>query len=404
MKNTKRSIRKPSGFLWYFAGTLLAGYYRLFMCKFKSNKTKFRKKSLIISTHQSYYDFITVPYLTYPKRGNMVSTSYWFRNKKLAWVLNQLGVIKKNQYKSDITAIRQMSEVLKNDGIIYLFPEGQMTLDGRIQNLAPGIDKLIKKYKPNVYTVKANGAYLLKPKWATSKSKGSIDCEVNLILKEEEIDNYSCQEILSMVKKELTHDDVRWLSNHPEYRFTNRKKAEGIENLLYKCPKCGKEYTIIGKKSTIKCECCDFELTFKKNNYEFEENPYFKDFVEYFDYQKNLLKTEVLLGKTLKDKASLSFYESLDEVSIGECEVGMDLNHIYFKTANETADIKLHGIINFVITMGRSFEVPLPGRTYRIYPENGKASIKYKLLIDIIKEMEEENESNNQKSGLRVRE
>lgn len=367
------------------------------MVGFKKTKIKFRKKSIILATHVSYFDFITVPYLTYPKRGNVVSTSYWFRRPYLAKLFSILGVIQKDQYKSDIRAIKQMVSVFKRGGIVYLFPEGQMSLDGRTQLLVPGIEKLIKKYRPNVYTVKTNGAYLVRPKWCPKLTKGHIDCDVNLLFPEEDIPKYTSSEIYDMLVKDLAHDDVKWLEEHSNYHFTNKNKAQGIGNLLYKCPSCGKEFTLFGEESSIKCSSCEFEVKFQKYNYDFEENPYFKNLTEFYDYQKGILKKELEDGGSIEDDAKLSYYERTDENILGDYHVKMNTEVITFTSEKEEISVELDKVINFVVTLGISFEVPTPTKTYRIYPLIGAHAVKYRICLDIIKDMKEKekNEGNN---------
>ncbi|MGM9858570.1 MAG: hypothetical protein ACI311_04930, partial [Bacilli bacterium] len=58
--------------------------------------------------------------------------------------------------------------------------------------------------------------------------------------------------------------------NH-NFIYKNRNKLKGLENVIYVCPKCKKEYSLETTKSVCKCNCCGFELKVK-DNYSFENN------------------------------------------------------------------------------------------------------------------------------------
>lgn len=390
----KRLVRKPTFFGWVILGFFVVLIFKL---KIKSKvifKDKLRKKSLVLAPHRNYMDFIIVPIIYYPNRGHFVSTSYWYRNKKLGKFLDWLGCIKKDQYKSDVNAIKEMSDCFKRGDLIYMFPEGQMSMDGKSQELSPGLEKLIKKFKLNVYVCNPNGSYLSGPKWHGKLIKGRIETECKLIIKEEDIDNLSTKDIYDITYKAMNeNNDFEWFRKHPDYKFKSKKKAEGLEKVVFSCPKCGGSH-LTTKNSTLMCDC-GLNLEFEKNNYNFKENEYFKDLEGLLEYENNIVREDIKNNVVYENNATIISYETLDPKELTYKKVRMDNEKIEFLNEDNTdiMSFDLKKIINFVITLGKSFEVPTPEATYRLYLDNGVESAKYWSRIRYIKE---ENESNNQ--------
>ena len=391
-KSNKRLVRKPSFFAYYFVAPLLILYYRLIV-KFRRNKIKIRKNSLVIAPHRGYFDFVTVPLAIYPVRAHNVATSYWFRNKKLGKFLRFMGCIRKDQYKSDILAIKEMSDCFKHGDTVLMFPEGQMSPDGTSQILAPGLDRLIKKYKPNVYFVNTNGAYLIGPKWHLKIGRGVVDVKTDLIIKEEDIDNLSQDEILTIINNKFKeNDDLTWVKSHPEYKYKSKTKAEGLGKIVYSCPKCHKEHTLKTEKRSIDCEC-GFHLEFEKDSFNFIENEYFKDLKELLNYEKSLIISDVKENNVYSSNARVTYYEQLDAIETEYNKVEMTNDTISLISDTERLDIEIDKVINLVCTLEMSFEIPTPQKTYRIYTSEGYDVIKYWMRFRYLKENGGINES-----------
>ncbi|MCR5741736.1 MAG: 1-acyl-sn-glycerol-3-phosphate acyltransferase [Gammaproteobacteria bacterium] len=387
-RKEKRLVKKPNFFIWYLLGPIVILAYRM-MVKFRRNKIKIRKKSLILAPHRNYLDFISIPLAVYPVRGHFVATSYWYRMKKLAVLLRILGCIKKDQYKSDINAIKEMSSCFKFGDVVYMCPEGQMSPDGKSQILVPGIERLIKKFKVNVYFVNINGAYFTGPKWHFKNIRGNLDAETSLIIKEEDIDNLSTDEIMNILNENFKkNNDFVWIKDHPNYKYKSRKKAEGLEKVIFRCPNCQKEGTMKSTKSTIFCDC-GFSLTFNKNNYNFLENDRFNGLEDLLTYESNIVLDDIKNDLIYQSKCDIkSFSLDLNPVQESYDVVKMSNDALTFidSKTNEQVSFDLAKVINFVITLKVSFEIPTPEKTYRIYIKDGDDPYKYWLRMRYIKE------------------
>jgi len=397
-KKKKKTVRKPSFILWYIFGPLVVLWFKLTV-KFTRNKVKIDKGSLIIAPHRSYFDFFILPIAVYPKRVHVVSTTYWFRNKKLAVLLNILGVIPKDQYRADLKAIMKINEVLKRGENVLIFPEGQMSPYGNSLFLPNGLDKLIKKFKPSVYFVNTSGSYLNSPKWNLGLAKrGHIDCYTTKLFDKAELDNVTLDDINNKINEYFnTNNDLEWIKEHPTYKYIKKEKIKGLENIILACPECKTQLPFEYKNEKITCKSCGFELQFSKENYNFENNK-IKDLEELFNITNGEFNKTVDNGLVLEDEAKIVYYdENLDEVLLFNGIVKMDKNKVYFINpinTEENIEIENNKIINMVNTLNKSFEVPTPTHTYRIYTKNKRNCILYWNYLASLKEREKDASKN----------
>ena len=387
MAKSTRLVKKPNAFLWYTLGPIAKLWYKT-RVKFTSEKIKAEGKTLFLASHRNYYDIMVAFCALFPKRVHFVSTSYWYRNKTLGSLLRTLGCIKKDQYKSDIQAIKGMAECFSNNESIILFPEAQISVDGRPQLLVPGLDKLILKYKPSVYILHSHGAFASKPKWAKKASRGPVDVWFTKLFSPADLDAFNPNDIMPKIEEELSLDnDLKWLSENPDIKYINKNKAWGLEKVLVYCPKCHSELTLKTDHSRLYCDC-GFSVNLKKENYELLPNEYgLNNLDDIFSFEYEMLKNDYENDIVLEDSCKIVAY--LGEVPVEETsynKVKMTKDSITFISPDKEESFELSKLISFVITLDLSFEVPTNTYTYRVYPENGRRSIHYWYLMRYIKE------------------
>ena len=72
---------------------------------------------------------------------------------------------------------------------------------------------------------------------------------------------FSPEDLLSMTPEEierkcdevLWHDDYEWNKTERIKFETNGKPCTHLHDLCYRCPRCGKEFNMIGENDYIKC-------------------------------------------------------------------------------------------------------------------------------------------------------
>ena len=378
----RKKVKKPSFFIYYILGPFAYLFVKI-KFGFKRNKEKIKEPALIIAPHRSYYDFFFVPASIWPKRSQIVVTTYWFRNKNLGKFLSWIGTIPKDQYRSDVRSVITMGEHFKAGHNVMLFPEGQMSPYGKPLLMPQGLDKLITKFKPNVYFINTNGAYFKSPKWGKKVARGNVVSEISLVASKEELETLSSDEVATRLHNAFSkNNDFEWIKEHPRYKYIKKKKAEGLENVLLYCPNCGSELSFETHNSTIVCSKCNETFEFEKTTYNFKDKSKFNGLGELFDNNLDRFYKEIDNGLVLEDEAIIKYVD--DELNpveyITNGKVYMDKEVIKFidpSDESKNLTFELSKLINFVITFTKQFEVPTANKTYIVIPKNIRRVILY---------------------------
>jgi cytidylate kinase len=149
---------------------------------------------LVASNHQSFLD----P----PLIGNLYKTEMvYFARKTLfkgigAWLYPQWNAIPIDQEKPDTSSMKAAIRHLKEGWRVLVFPEGQRTLDGSINEAAPGIGMIAAKAGVPIQPVRICGADKALPRGSGKVSLARITVKVGppILLTPEEFKAYSNKE------------------------------------------------------------------------------------------------------------------------------------------------------------------------------------------------------------------
>ncbi|MBQ3102934.1 MAG: 1-acyl-sn-glycerol-3-phosphate acyltransferase [Oscillospiraceae bacterium] len=253
-----RKISRPNA-IYNILGTV----WKLFMYK-KYNvhytfKTDFRNETgpfFFISNHASRLDYIFTGVPLLPLRMNYVAGYNEFHRSHLSLVFKLLRVIPKKNFVPDIYTVKEISRVIKAGGGVCLFPEGMSSISGANQPVAIGTGKLLKHHKVPVYYSVIRGGYLTSPKYNLRDRCGRVEVEFDRLFTPEDLENLSAEEIESAINYAIYHDDYAWNKIHKHHYDIGENGAEDLEDLLFWCPKCGKQHTMKTKGNTIFCTEC----------------------------------------------------------------------------------------------------------------------------------------------------
>lgn len=297
-KLSKRKLKTPN-----FIYNLLGGVWRLFMWKqynvTYTFKTKFDKKKgpyIFISNHASRADYIFTGIPMLPARMNYVAGYNEFFRSHLSGVFKLLQVIPKRNFVADSYTIKEISRILKSGGRVCIFPEGMSSISGANQPIALGTGKFLKHYKVPVYYSVIKGGYLTSPKYNLKDRYGKIEVEIDQLFTAEELEKLTPEEIEDKVNRALYHDDYAW-NKERKYRYKiGDTGAEGLETLLFWCPKCGKQHTMQSKGNTLYCTACGNGMTLDET---YAMTPFDESCVipetqtQWFNMQREVIKKEV---------------------------------------------------------------------------------------------------------------
>ncbi|MBE6918056.1 MAG: 1-acyl-sn-glycerol-3-phosphate acyltransferase [Ruminococcaceae bacterium] len=253
-----RKIARPNA-LYNILGTawklFIAPKYHV-QYTFKKDFRKAEGPFFFISNHASRLDYIFVGMPLLPLRMNFVAGYNEFHRSHLALVFRLLRVIPKKNFTSDIYTVKEISRVIKSGGGVCLFPEGMSSISGANQPVAIGTGKLLKHHKVPVYCSVIRGGYLTSPKYNLRDRCGTVEVEYDQLFTPEELEHLTPEEIEEIINRRLYHDDYAWNKRKGYHYDIGDNGAEDLEDLLFWCPKCGKQHTMATKGNTIFCTAC----------------------------------------------------------------------------------------------------------------------------------------------------
>ena len=257
----KRKYKIPSNATWFFYAALARSpffgpkYHVTY--KLVDDINKYKGPAFIIFNHQSRRDYLFLKNLIAPHKFNMVASYQEFFRKKFTFLFKAGQVLPKKMFTSDPHGIRAIDSIIKQGGTVAFSPEGTSSIFGHNQPIVTGTGKFLKYYGIPVYFMKLEGSYLTSHKVDITDRIGKVYATLSLLFTPEQLKEMEWQEIDNKINEAFRHDDYKW---NKEKRIKYKSKGKILTNMndmLYKCPKCGEELCIDTKGNTLRCTKCD---------------------------------------------------------------------------------------------------------------------------------------------------
>ncbi|MHC4226757.1 MAG: lysophospholipid acyltransferase family protein [Planctomycetota bacterium] len=143
---------------------------------------------VLISNHQSYLDPMLCGGLI-KRRVSFLARESLFTHWLFGRMIRSVGTIPVKLDQADISAMRKVIEVLKQDRGVCLFPEGTRSDDGKITPFKPGFGLLCRRGKAAVVPVVIDGAFECWPRHQRLFSPGSISVCYGKVISAEQARN-----------------------------------------------------------------------------------------------------------------------------------------------------------------------------------------------------------------------
>lgn len=218
---------------------------------------------LLLCTHMQFLDFAVAMKAAAPRKVNNVVAIDAFDFKR--FLLYPGGCFEKRKFTNEIYTVKNIMYCLKKlKSVACIYPEARYSQLGTTAILPDSLGKMIKMLKVPAVTLVFNGHYLMKPTWGDGKTRKEVPIKATMkqILTQEQAENYSIGEINAILRKEFEYDEYKYW-RETGFKITYKNRAQGIHNVLYKCPDCGAEYETASAGAEIKCNKCKsvWELT-----------------------------------------------------------------------------------------------------------------------------------------------
>ncbi len=351
---------------------------------------------MLLGSHTGNLDFLFALATVRKKRFHAVVAAHFYRNKRIAFLLNTLRCIRKEQFRADVESIARMKNAVASGESLLIYPEGEVNGTGRTAKSSPSIARLAKLLKVPLYAARTHGGYFTRPKWNPVQTKGKVEIEIERIATAEEVSSLSTDELYARIEEKIYVDDYMWQKERM-VPFSGKYKAKGLDKLIYLCPKCGREFTMRTDGNEIFCTECGNrgymdEYGFLHPKSEKDSIPEFVP--DWAELQRDALRREIASADfALTAPCKLQYHlntNSVRHTDVGHGTVTLTHDTISYIGTAEGEDISytfsLEGIQKFPFNMGNQFDVPNMRRTISIRPDNYQMNEKFVLALPLIHE------------------
>lgn len=253
----------------------------------------------ILANHASIYDMATSMLVNYPHRTyNVVALDglYDFTEP----LMRSIGTIAKRKFIKDLALLKSMKFVVTRckDAILMMYPEAKYSLQGATSYLPPTLGKLAKFLGVPVVSCHLNGCYVNAPQWHKILNKrAKIEAIVTQTCTADDVKNLSEEELQKKIVDHFVYDDFKWQKEN-NVVIDVPYRAQGLNRILYKCPRCGVAHNMEGEGIRLTCKACGkvWEMTPLGELKALEGETEFSHIPDWFDWEKADVERRVREG------------------------------------------------------------------------------------------------------------
>lgn len=395
MKKKKKESLKPIGIVWLIY-RIASAIYMKFRFNIKYDRTEFKKRNkkegcVVIYNHSCNYDhFISTAFFGRTKVNYVVSNRFMF-NPVIRILLGWVRAIHRDQFKNDTASILKMKRVIERGGVISVAPAGQVSINGSMPYINPVIVKLLKMCKADVYTLQANGTYLSMPKWGISKRRYPVFVKCVKTLAKEEIKELDSDVIYNKILNDLNISDRTYQMNKM-IPIKGKNLSDGLQNILFMCPKCNDKYSFESSGNLLKCKCCGNTIVYNKYGFleKFDDSSVLiEDESKWCNYQKEAIMAQIK-AKTYYLESNVSLYSNPSKefklVLVG-CGKLIYNDHTLkyvgtFLGESIQKEFNLNILIQFPFAPNKRFNIPSEDGLMEFVPDNKQVVFEWATFID----------------------
>lgn len=373
----------------------------VFKRKFIRNELKGKKGPIVIvGNHQAALDFTSLIGATNEHISYVVSDSF-YNTLPLKKPMDTIGVIPKQQFQTSIKEVAQMRSVIKKGGILMMYPAGLMCEDGLPTPIPRATYEFLKWLGADVYAARTSGTYFCTPKWSGKIRPGTTYLDIYKLIDKDDLANMSPEQIKNAVDGALDFDAYREQEKHM-VKYLSADNVEGLENVLYICPNCKKEFSIhIKSKNTLYCTECGFAHTSDKYGF-LHNSGSIGDEIRYVsDWSRfvNARVREDIESGRLTSLSSYATVQTIDHekrkfVDIGRAKITLTQDSFIIDgTLNgeeQILEIPHLSFASIPFSPGKRIDIQNNKVTYRCILDDGKLAQKFVNMVKVFYELNEE--------------
>jgi len=352
----------------------------------KGVKTPF----ILISNHCLNWDPFMTP-LPIKKTVHWMSSDNLFRNKLLGFLMSTLvGAFPKKKAVADTSSIKKSIRIIRDSGIVGLFPEGSRTWNGTSIDILFSTAKFVRFLKVPVIMCEQRGGYLSRPRWAIRGRRGKLHLKYYVLIDKEGTKG-DVNEIYNKMNDAVKYSEYEYQREHM-IEFRSKANAEFLEQYIYICPTCHSIGKLHSVKNAFFCEKCHMATTLDSYGFFKGENKPFEDVSQWGKWQYSFIKKHINENyEIFKDENVVMKSEKrgskLDKGIKGSLTLYKD--KVVFKHENGQFIFENQTIFGNTIQLNWIFEFYYKGvfRRFYFYPKNRVSAYKWDEAINIIKQI-----------------
>lgn len=360
------------------------------------NKIKPEHPSIVLCNHGSFVDFMYAGSMLREQSPNFIVARLYFYKKLLGNILRAVGCFPKSMFATDTESAMNCVRVIRSGGVLAMMPEARLSTVGKFEDIQESTFAFLKKMGVHVYTIKMEGDYFALPKWGKGIRRGSlVEADMQLLFTPEQLEALSVEEIKERTESALRYDEFKWLDSHPKQRYKSKKLAQGLENILTRCPKCGAKYSMKTNGRELFCTECDLK-THLTDRYAFPDGFTFKNFSEWYDWQCECMKNEILADESFAITSHVELrHASKDGKTMltlaGEGECRLDKGGLSYVGTEYGESVEKRfptsSIYRLLFGAGEDFEIYSGKEIYYFTPDERRSCVDWYIASAIFKDI-----------------
>ena len=341
---------------------------------------------IALCNHQSFFDMYYTNRLFQNAKASpsYVVNRHFVSHPLIRKAAAKSGVIPKKLFCPDLSTPVHIMRMLKKGYPVIIFPEARLSVDGRSYPILDRSAAFYRRLRTDLVIIKIRGSYFAKPKWRKRYFRSDVYVSAERMITKEEIAAMTDDELNRLIDEALALD----ASLDPVGTYPQKDKAKGLENILYRCIDCGALYTTKGVGSVLTCSACG--KTHRLNErYLFDEEPF--SIGAYYQRIKDLEKAE-LKDLHLETDVKTAIFRDTGKYKTketGRCILTPE--GFSYRSARESFTVGFDMLPALPFSVNAEFETYHNGDLYYFYPtENRRQVVRWALIVDIIKELRDE--------------
>ena len=209
---------------------------------------------LLLPTHSSPLDYPVIDRAIAPHAMNCALPLDAVRGA--GGLIRRLGGIPRRRFAQNpyfLPHLIHCAEEYKT--VVCLHPEPNFSLDGTTAALSPSLGELCYGLKLPVVALRIYGSFVAAPQWNRAEQKLPLHAELECIATKDELPSLTKEELFSRVTHAMQRDDYAW-QRERGIELKNPRRAQGLHNILYRCPRCNSEHKMYSERARLWCASC----------------------------------------------------------------------------------------------------------------------------------------------------